>query len=147
MQLGKWGINQVFQVATEERKSYIFLMNKKYLFIVSFASAFIWGSIAFGQPQIVYTNALPIGLKSVNKGGEVECIFENKSKEYINVSWINDRGDFLSGNEYLAPGNKGHQGKTSTGCVHVLRTLDSKILGYFTFEKPGKVEVVIKPPK
>jgi len=57
------------------------------------------------------------------------------------------KGDFLSGNEYLAPGNKGHQGKTSTGYVHVLRTLDSKILGYFTFQKPGKVEVVIKPPK
>ena len=122
-------------------------MNKKYLFIVSFTSVFIWGSIAFGQAQIVYTNALPSGLKSVNKGGGVECIFENKSKEYINVSWINYKGDFCSGNEYLAPGNKGQQGKTGTGCVHVFRTLDSKILGYFTFEKPGKVEVVIKPPK
>ena len=147
MGLGKLGFYPTFQFATEERKSYICLMNKKYLFIFSFASAFILGSIAFSQPQIVYTNALPVGLKSVNKGGEVECIFENKSKEYINVSWINDRGDFLSGNEYLAPGNKGHQGKTSTGYVHVLRTLDSKILGYFTFQKPGKVEVVIKPPK
>ena len=122
-------------------------MNKKYLAAVSFASAFILGSIAFGQPQIVYTNSLPSGLKSVNKGGDVECIFINKSKDYVHVSWINDKGDFCAGNEYLAPGNKGQQGKTKTGYVHVLRTLDSKILGYFTFEKPGKVEVVIEPPK
>ena len=102
---------------------------------------------AFSQPKIVYSNSLPAGLRSVNKGGDVECIFENKSKDFIHISWINGEGNIATGNEYLAPGNKGQQGKTKTGYVHVIRTLDAKIIGYFTFDKPGKVEVTIDPPK
>jgi len=111
---------------------------------------FIWFSLVsltYAQPQIIYTNALPAGLKSVNKGGDVQCIFENKSEDYIHISWINGEGNIGTGKEYLAPGNKGQQGKTKTGYVHVIMTLDAKILGYFTFERPGKVEVTIDPPK
>ena len=107
-------------------------------------------AVGFSQTKIVYTDKLPSGLKSVDKEGEVEVVFKNKSQDFIAVFWVDSNGDILIGStgvQYFAPGNRGCSGKTFVGRAHVIMTITGKILGYLVFEDAGKFELVIEPTK
>ena len=105
-------------------------------------------AVGFSQTKIVYTDKLPSGLKSVDKEGEVEVVFKNKSQDFITVFWVDSNGDILVGStQYIAPGNRGYSGKTAVGRAHVIMTITGKILGYLVFEDAGKFELVIEPTK
>ena len=107
-------------------------------------------TVGFSQTKIVYTDKLPSGLKSVDKEGEVEVVFKNKSQDFIAVFWVDSNGDILIGStgvQYIAPGNRGCSGKTAVGRAHVIMTITGKILGYLVFEDAGKFELVIEPTK
>ena len=105
-------------------------------------------TVGFSQTKIVYTDKLPSGLKSVDKEGEVEVVFKNKSQDFITVFWVDSNGDILIGStQYIAPGNRGYSGKTAVGRAHVIMTITGKILGYLVFEDAGKFELVIEPTK
>jgi len=105
-------------------------------------------TVGFSQTKIVYTDKLPSGLKSVDKEGEVEVVFKNKSQDFITVFWVDSNGDISIGStQYIAPGNNGCSGKTAVGRAHVIMTITGKILGYLVFEDAGKFELVIEPTK
>jgi hypothetical protein len=105
-------------------------------------------AVGFSQTKIVYTDKLPSGLKSVDKEGEVEVVFKNKSQDFITVFWVDANGDIPIGStQYIAPGNRGCSGKTAVGRAHVIMTITGKILGYLVFEDAGKFELVIEPTK
>jgi hypothetical protein len=78
MGLGMWGINPVFQVATEEQKSYIFLMNKKIQIVLN-----VFIVIALFTSPVFAQRALTKGEKNesvksdkVSLNGSVFCGYE-----------------------------------------------------------------------
>ena len=159
MQLGKQRIHPNFQFATEERKSYIFLMNKKSILLVVLVAfyfnekASLWGAEGSGY---LFTKEIPVGIKSKPgvEATKVRQKIRNATSRFLDLRWINYEGNlelvrpnsnfgFVS----IAPNNI-NAGITFIGHPFaIIDSINGKLLGCYIFNKTGDFKLAIQETK
>ncbi len=87
-------MNPDFQFATEERSSYRFLMNKKYLLLVALSAFYfnetttLWGA---DDSVFLFTKEIPVGIKSKpgTEATKVRQKIRNATSRFLDLRWIN----------------------------------------------------------
>ena len=91
-------MNPDFQFATEERSSYRFLMNKKYLLLVALSAFYfnetttLWGA---DDSVFLFTKEIPVGIKSKpgTEATKVRQKIRNATSRFLDLRWINYDGN------------------------------------------------------
>ena len=152
-------MNPDFQFATEERSSYRFLMNKKYLLLVALSAFYfnetttLWGA---DDSVFLFTKEIPVGIKSKpgTEATKVRQKIRNATSRFLDLRWINYDGNlelvrpnsnfgFVS----IAPNNI-NAGITFIGNPFaIIDSINGKLLGCYIFNKTGDFKLAIQETK